>query len=258
MPFFYNRSKKKFNLISSYSDIGPTRKINGDTAFAGTNNLLDHLLIVCDGVGSYSGSKMAANILTNVFVNSFLKFQYLNSSIDYWFNSMIKTAKHLMNQHIAIYPKDVKMATTLVLCLIINKNANIFWSGDSRAYLITKRKINLLTKDHNLANWMYDKGYTEKEISTYGKRTLALTGCVTADLINEQIYGWKRVKVKKNGIFLLASDGFYNFFDLSNFKSLIKKHRSIVINESSFNQSLVKKAIDNGSDDNISFSYFLR
>ena len=64
-------------LFFCKSDIGAIRRKNEDYAYSGTNSLLDNLVIVCDGLGSYPGSDKASEIVSKVFIKSFLKHDYL-------------------------------------------------------------------------------------------------------------------------------------------------------------------------------------
>lgn len=244
-----NKDKK---IIFHKSDIGFVRSKNEDYSWSGTNSMLDSLLIVADGVGSYMGSDKASQIVSKVFIKSFLSNEYIGIPIKKWFERNVKRVKLIMTEHIKNNPFDSNMSTTLVLSIIIKKTVHIFWIGDSRAYIINKKNVEQITEDHNLLNHLINLDMEEEQITKYGKYLSSITNSICAGLSDEQKYDYISLPVKKNSFVFLASDGFYNFYDLKSLYSLISDeyNKEIISNE------LVNAAITNGSNDNISFSYF--
>lgn len=248
-----NNVKKLKKLFYYKSDIGSVRRKNEDFAYSGTNSLLDNLVIVCDGLGSYPGSEKASEIVSKVFIESFLKHEYSLSSKETWFKNCIKKAKLLMREHVMQFHDHLQMSTTLVLALIIKDDVHLFWIGDSRAYLITKKECEQITDDHNLLNHLLSIDTPEEEIKKYGDALLAITNCITINIDDEQKYGYLDLKLKKNTFIFLASDGFYNFYDLNNIYDVISYDSN---NAENIANELINTAITNQSNDNISFAYF--
>lgn len=248
-----NNIYKLKKLFFYKSDIGVVRRKNEDFAYSGTNSLLDNLVIVCDGLGSYPGSDKAAEIVGKVFIKSFLENEYLLSDKEEWFERNIKKAKILMREHVMQFNDHLQMSTTLVLALIIKNEVFLFWIGDSRAYLITKKDCEQITDDHNLLNHLISINTPEEEIKKYGDNLLAITNCITINLDDEQKYSYMNLKIKKNTFVFLASDGFYNFYDMSHLYDILSYDGLNVQNIAS---ELINTAITNQSNDNISFAYF--
>lgn len=113
-------------IIHSLSDIGYVRKKNEDYVYSGYNGLLDVLLVVCDGIGSYLGSEFASAIVTKTFQQSFLTCEYLLLPKKTWFNQVIQKAKYYMQEHISHFPIHKQMCTTLVLVLIQKNQGHLF------------------------------------------------------------------------------------------------------------------------------------
>ncbi|MDE5767577.1 MAG: serine/threonine-protein phosphatase [Malacoplasma sp.] len=246
-----NNYIKLRRVLYSKSDIGLRQK-NEDYAYCGTNKILDNLLIVCDGVGSCKGSEKAAEIVSKTFIKSFLEQEYLYSSTEKWFENNIKKAKLAMRDYILRFADHHKMCTTLVLALTIQDVIHIFWIGDSRAYLISKRDLNQLTNDHNLLNYLINNGASRDEIDREGPNLYSLTNCITMSLNDEQKYDHVSIPIKKNTFIFLASDGFYNFYqDIGSLYDVLS-HEGNMENVS---EDLVNYALSNQSNDNISFSY---
>lgn len=246
--------KNPTTIIYHKSDKGNTRAKNEDYSWAGTNNLLDNLLIVSDGVGSYEGSEKASEIVSKVFIKSFLNLEYISIDVNKWFDKNIIRAKKIMKEHIKSNRKHAEMATTLVLALIVKKEAHIFWIGDSRAYLITKKSASMITEDHNLLNYLININATREQIEGYKNYLNSITNSISCNKHDnsKQKYDYLNFKLKINNFIFLASDGFYNFYtDINNLYDRISND----LNKEYISRELVNAAIANDSNDNISFSY---
>lgn len=247
--FKFNKDKK---IIFHKSDIGFVRIKNEDYSWAGTNDIMDNLLIVSDGVGSYSGSDKASQIVSKVFIKSFLSKEYICMDIKHWFEKNLKRVRSIMLEHIKSNPFHQNMATTLVLAIVIKKEAHIFWIGDSRAYIINKKNVIQITEDHNLLNHLLNMNASESEINQYGKYLSSITNSICLTTETKQKYDYEHVVLKQNSFIFLASDGFYNFYEIKNLYDII----STDSNKEIISDELISNAITNGSNDNISFSYF--
>lgn len=243
-------------ILFSKSHIG-TRSKNEDYAYSGLNKLLDNLLIVCDGVGSCRGSDMAAEIVSKTFIKSFLNQEYLlTSSINEWFETNILKAKVTMKEHVLKFNDDLQMCTTLVLTLTVEDNVHVFWIGDSRAYLITKKGIEMISEDHNLLNYLISIDASKDEIEKQGPNIYSLTNCITISTSEKQKYDYVTFKIKKNSFIFLASDGFYNWYGADNFNQLYDVLSALDgdTNTENISNNLVSTAMIRKSNDNISFS----
>ncbi|MGL4647663.1 MAG: PP2C family protein-serine/threonine phosphatase [Mycoplasmoidaceae bacterium] len=237
-------------LLVSKSDIGQVRKYNEDHCWCGKNDKGNYLLIVCDGLGSYKGSKLASEIVTKNFVKSFLNYEYFKQKPKKWFMDIINQSKNDFLAEIAKNEDFTRMSTTIVLALVIDEIAYIFWMGDSRAYMISRNGSELLTRDHNLKNHLEDENASPIIFKKYEENLTSITNFVDA-LYKKETFGYKKVKVEKNDILFLASDGLYNY---SNIDLLYRYFQEEDIKQSL--DEIIKDALANGSDDNISFSAY--
>jgi serine/threonine protein phosphatase PrpC len=138
------------------------------------------------------------------------------------------------------------MGTTLVLLFSQGSLYNLFWAGDSRAYLMGD-SLSQLTVDHSLVQALIDRGeLTEAQAETDPRKnavTRALgvqeLDTVRADSISD--------KWKPNQKILLCSDGLSDLINLSEIeKVLVKK----ISNQEMVNE-LIVKALAAGGKDNI-------
>lgn len=237
-------------LLVSKSDIGQVRQHNEDHCWCGKNEKNNYMLIVCDGLGSYKGSKIASEIVTRNFVNSFLKSEYKKIQIKKWFLDVVEKSKIEFIQEIAKNEDYSKMSTTIVLSLIIDETAYTFWMGDSRAYIVKTNGSELITRDHNLRNYLEDSNASKIIFKKYEDNLDSITNFIDAT-IKKETFGFEKVDIQSNDILFLSSDGLYNFVNMN---LLYKYFREENIEEGLDN--IIKKALKNGSDDNISFSAY--
>ena len=90
------------------------------------------------------------------------------------------------------------------------------------------------------------------EIMKYKKHLHSITNSISASTELAQKYDYLNIPLKSNNFIFLASDGFYNFCQLNNLFDIISDDT----NKEVITDELVSNAITNGSNDNISFSYF--
>ncbi len=237
-------------LLVSKSDIGQVRKYNEDHCWCGKNEKGHYMLIVCDGLGSYKGSKFASKIVTQNFVKSFLKEEYKKVKIKKWFLDIVESSKSDFLFEISKNSDFEKMSTTIVISLIIDEVAYTFWMGDSRAYIISKNGSELLTRDHNLKNYLEDSNASQIIFKKYEDNLSSITNFIDAKYKKES-FGYKKTNINSNDILFLSSDGLYNFFNID---LLYKYFESKNIEKSLDN--IIKHTLENGSDDNISFSAY--
>lgn len=114
---------------------------------------------------------------------------------------------HGINQAIEVAHRNIKeyaetdglgtnMGTTIVLLLSHGSLYNVFWVGDSRAYLHDKNGLNQITVDHSLVQSLIDQGELTREEAESDPRKNAVTRAlgvqeletVRADSISER---WK-------------------------------------------------------------------
>lgn len=242
--------KKTKTIINNYSDPGFARTTNEDFAWSGTNDVLHNMLIVSDGVGSYPGSQVASRMICKSFIKSFLNKDYLKWEINDWFLRVVNKCKMEMFGYIQKNREHKDMSATLVLALVFKGHIHIFWIGDSRAYFLNHNEVKLLTEDHNLYNYLISINSTDEQIKKYENSLSSITNSIDANCVKHKKYDYICKPLKKDSLLFLASDGFYNFYQMEDLFNVIRNNDS-----NNLSKELVDQAISNGSHDNISFSY---
>jgi protein phosphatase len=136
------------------------------------------------------------------------------------------------------------MGTTLTLSIIRNNQLKIAQVGDSRAYLIRKKSIRLLTKDHSLVQNEVDLGLITPEEALWDPRKNIITKAVGIIAKVEPDFYDYTLELKDR--ILLCSDGLY---DLVPEKELLQLSQKKSLEECVHH--LINKANAHGGKDNV-------
>ncbi|AZV46113.1 hypothetical protein C3L23_02145 [Nautilia sp. PV-1] len=123
-------------------------------------------------------------------------------------------------------------ASTLAGVYFFEDYAKIFHLGDSRVYLFRDNKLILLTKDHNVKNCFFEG--RENLSSIYNM----LEGYFVCDIVEKSdfLLETKTIKVQKNDVFFVCTDGVYESVNLSDIFS--KKNRYEIIFKSCLSEKI--------------------
>ena len=191
--------------------------------------------VIADGIGSSNVSHLAAETA----VGSFLSDYY--STSDAW--STQTSAERVIRatnswlyaqtqQSQGRFDKDRGYVCTLSALILKQQQAHVFHVGDSRIYRIRDHEIELLTHDHRV--WLSSREH-------YLSRALGADYRIEID--------YRNIELKEKDIFLLMTDGVYEFVTDQQLLDLI-------LIDADLNQlakAFVEKALEQGSDDNLSF-----
>lgn len=139
------------------------------------------------------------------------------------------------------------MGTTIVLLLSSGSLYNVFWVGDSRAYLFDNESLRQITIDHSLVQSLIDQGELTAEEAASDPRKNAVTPSlgvqeletVGADSISD--------KWRPGQKFLLCSDGLTDCVRNNDIESILKQGGS----DQQITDNLIEAALEGGGNDNI-------
>ena len=137
------------------------------------------------------------------------------------------------------------MGSTLVGLLVNGKKACVVNVGDSRAYLLTKRSVEQITRDHSLVEDMVSRGkITRAEAQNHPKkniitRAVGVEASVTSDLFDVRFTPGSRI--------ILCSDGLSNL--VSGEEMLIVSNNHADVQEAC--EALLELALKRGAPDNV-------
>ena len=254
------------NIAAKY-DRGLKKEQQEDKAFAEeiktSGSSITAILMIADGWGSNLGEVPLPDkvelILKDLFVSNFYKklaeknnilFKNLKDVLNlafFFIDAQLKNGNHINSSK--------ERGTTCTVALILKSpleftNVIIGHVGDSRAYVISQKKIKLLTHDDSLVWQYYDQGkISYKDIPKHIDRhflTQAL-GCGT--LSRPQII---QTQIKNDETLLLCSDGLYENVSEKKIKNIVNS--TIGLSETC--DKLISLANKKGGTDNISVSIF--
>jgi protein phosphatase len=137
------------------------------------------------------------------------------------------------------------MGATVVLALIRQTRVLIAHMGDSRAYLLRRGRLKLLTKDHSVVQLLVDAG----EISQAETASHPARGRVTRSIgmEGEPLPKVRVVEVQPGDRLLLCTDGLTGMVGVETIRSILKQDSDP---EPTCRQ-LIQAALDSGGEDNV-------
>ena len=197
------------------------------------------LWVVADGMGGLGFGEVASAISTYTVTKMIAEGHGINQAIE------------LAHSEIKAYAESdglgTNMGTTIVLMLSHGSLYNIFWVGDSRAYLLDGDDFRQITTDHSLVQSLIDQGELTQEEAITDPRKNAVTRAlgvqeletVRADSLSEK---WQpRQKI------LLCSDGLTDCVSNSGIQAILSEEGT----GQELTDRLIQAALEGGGKDNV-------
>ena len=238
--------------ITASTDVGMRHEQNQDCYKAGRLSDDTYWIVLCDGMGGVSAGGEASFLAVNCLEQA-LTETLLDMSSPEEVNKFLGITLKRCNQtiwNIANAEGDViTMGTTVVMAVIRNGLAQIVHAGDSRAYVMQKKVLRQITRDHSMVQELLDSGkITEEQARSHSHRNI-ITRALGVEPEIEVAYN--EVSLGRDDVLLLCTDGLSNMVNDDEIQSIIR--------ESNFYRSadnLVKKAVANGGFDNVTAVLF--
>lgn len=143
------------------TDAGKVRKANEDyISTAQTDNGV--LLVVCDGLGGLQGGEIASSLAAETLTREFRSTSTIEEPYRFLYDS-IEKANQALRDFLTDHPDYEAIGTTIVAAFIRNDELYIAHVGDSRAYLMKREILIMLTKDHSTVQELIDMGLLKPE-----------------------------------------------------------------------------------------------
>lgn len=216
---------------------GCVRPANEDAILADPAGIL---WAVADGMGGHEGGAMAADLVVDT-----LAAIRDDASPAEALEDAIEVANRRVREAAAARGART-MGATVVALFIQAGIAHVAWAGDSRAYLMRGRRLRMLTHDHTLVQDMVDRGELSQD---------AVEGHPEAHIITRAVGAADEIEVDHSAVplltgdrLLLCSDGLPRCVYESVITQLAAEGPDAKITA----ESLVRRALDEGSPDNVS------
>lgn len=217
------------------------RKNNEDTILADAEL---GLAVVADGIGGQEAGEVASAIAVSMVAEK------IKEQAHYFSADVLKEAFFQANHAIfSLGKKDgakYGMGTTMTAAWFNPREILLVHVGDSRAYLLHKKEIRLLTNDHSLAGEMVKDGsLTPAEAARHPQRNVLTRslGHETLVKVDELHLPWQ-----ENDYLLLCSDGLYSLVEEAELTEII--HGATDLQTACY--ELIDTALSRGGYDNIS------
>ncbi|MEM7801757.1 MAG: protein phosphatase 2C domain-containing protein [Chloroflexota bacterium] len=256
LPFIAGDSDEPAVEIAQSCEIGNSRQRNEDSTFSfmtlfggQTAQAPIAVSIVADGMGGHADGHEASRIVSSYvgqYIMSRIVLPVINEEqVEDPIQDILKQAVVDASRIIHTSSKRVEGGTTLTAALMLKSRLYLAHIGDTRAYLITRDKIEKLTTDHSIVQKLIDTGQiTEEEAEFHPHRNL-LYRAVTGDVIEIDFI---TRPLPKTGALLLCSDGLWGSVSDETIHAVILDNRLELPQKCN---QLVKLALSGGSKDNI-------
>lgn len=216
---------------------------------------LGHLFLVADGMGGHQAGNRASELAINYFVGSVLNslrwIHRPDSESEKRFLAELKET--LSAAHLAIVADSKTqssfegMGTTLTMAYVAWPKMWIVHAGDTRCYLLRNMQLQLLTRDHTLANQMASQGIYQADVSERSPWANVLWNALGAGAaeVEAEICD---LALQIGDRILLCSDGLNKHVTDSEIESILNRDDP----PEATCQALIDLANEGGGSDNIS------
>jgi serine/threonine protein phosphatase PrpC len=222
------------------------------------------ILVVCDGVSTSARAEQASQIAARIIRDGLARFcAGETAAFDGARDAMIEA---IHSAHAAICEQEGARGpaeppgTTCVAALVLGERLVVGWVGDSRAYWLTERGIELLTRDHSWVNEAVASGEATLEAAMRSPHAHALTRClgpveagetpqpVLPDVATRRLVG--------KGVLLLCTDGLWNYYPIPEQMAALVQRCGPAPTPDRLARFLVHKALARGGQDNVSVAVY--
>ncbi|HAR44347.1 MAG TPA: Stp1/IreP family PP2C-type Ser/Thr phosphatase [Bdellovibrionales bacterium] len=236
----------QFN-IGSATNIGQRRSKNQDN-FSVVPEL--GLFLVADGMGGHRGGETASAIVAQVVpevVAEALRMETWNPRAV--IVEAIRTANTTIFKKAAEDAELEGMGTTTTALLFQNNMLTIGHVGDSRCYYIVNNSLWQATRDHSLVQEKIRAGLITREQAKFDRMKNVITRSVGFEpAIDVEVY---ELEVKPGDALLLCSDGLSGLVTDEVILQIVHKSAIEDNDPKQAVEELIRRANENGGDDNV-------
>jgi protein phosphatase len=141
-----------------------------------------------------------------------------------------------------------RMATTLVLAVVIDGWVYLAWLGDSRAYVFRDGQLHPLTRDHSVVQQMVDAGQITPDQAEFHPKRHAITQCLGRP---EATAEYAVYPLTEGDILLLCSDGLLESLSEQQVGGMLQLTNDEPSRFDGIAERLTRSAVDRGATDNV-------
>ncbi len=202
---------------------------------------------VADGIGGNAAGEVASHLAVDVVLTM------IEDAAARWPDALgasllaesVKEANAWVRGAAAHDPEKAGMGTTLTTLLVLGEHAVVAHVGDSRAYLLSGRRLRRLTDDHTVVFACMQAGLmTAEEAATSEVRNMIVRAVGLDEVLDVDT---RLVAVSQGDTFLLCSDGLHGVLGDDEIAAVLLAEPSL----ERAAERLVERANDAGGPDNV-------
>lgn len=222
--------------VGSYSKTGTKHKVNQDSFFV-KNEKNECICFVADGMGGHNAGDVASKTAVEIL-------SALSSTGTAEIMKVLKEANETIFRKSKENEQLEGMGTTVVLASIKDGKATVVNIGDSRAYLVSKKKIEQVSTDHSYVQKLVNEGtITSNEAKKHPMRNVITQALGVGETFEPAI---KEITFEKNDCLLLCSDGVSGSLAEEDIQKICT-----TLSPSEAAEKLCESAVENGAADDV-------
>ena len=233
------------------TDKGAVRPNNEDCFLIEKCPARDCLVLgLCDGMGGAKAGALASSLAVKAFVNRVYERLNVPGRRRFDYPRLLQEACDEANGAAYTYSHFSEeyegMGTTLVGGVIKNRgNGYIINVGDSRAYLISRRGIRQITRDHSLVQDLVEMGaITRDQARTHPRRNVITRALGSQEPVEADYFEFT---LQPGEVLLLCSDGLSNMVEDELLQSTCLEEKTA----EAICLKLMELALERGATDNV-------
>jgi protein phosphatase len=209
------------------------------------------LFILSDGMGGHHGGEIASRLVVTKLpqlINDNLLHQIASQSADETIEALSDILKELS---VLVFQEGLTetgrhgMGATVVMCLVYNETALIGHMGDSRLYLYRGNKLQAMTHDHSITQYLIDTGAITKEQARHHESHGRISQFIGMN--GDPLPAVTSVKLQSDDRLLMCTDGLTGSIDESDISSLLGQAQNL----ENGCRELIQLALEANAKDNI-------
>ena len=205
--------------------------------------------VLCDGMGGANAGSIASTLASKTFMNYFVErimaSRAKNPDIKRHMTNACQKANDIVYSYARFDTAYDGMGTTLVAAVVIGSNVVLLNVGDSRAYVISRKKITQLTKDHSYVQELVDKGIISAEKArNHPKKNMILRALGAEEGVKCDLFTYKLARGER---LLLCSDGLTNMLTDEEILAAAQTNKT----PETLCKKLIELALEAGANDNV-------
>jgi len=205
------------------------------------------LVAVADGMGGHFAGEEASRLCVEMLAKEIMTQLQVSENGDPDLSAALQKTVEVTHQavfaHAQGYVEKLTMGTTLTAALLQGEHADIAQVGDSRAYLLRKGNLVLLTQDQTIGNQLRSRGEDFTKVDAHIQEMLVQA--VGAQAKIEVIMA--ALDLEPQDLLLLCSDGLYKVVSPADIVETLELEAGLYEKAT----HLVTRANEGGGPDNI-------